>query len=1040
MTRGPKYLPVFYNQGSNNECTAIFVREGKWQLARQSSERFKVDGQNCVSIVLTPENVGESYSSHYRSAEGQTEVIGVKLRGNNTLPGICNEIENRLGRHPRTIIAGHFFFDLREPKYRSKITKGDRPRLHRALKLSRALWDVDREKGNVNKMRTVLQPMISKIEFGDFKMKDFVLETHDFLEETRDTVTGTIDLDEIPDAASYVLPDSENPSDHVPISFFSNDLKLKVTCWNIRGNMVQQPISHGSKSSSSAHQDVSGNVLQRKPGRGIVQDATQNLLLTELQKCASDFLFGDKSHKLLKDLNIGKGNDSVKLEKQATDFLADLETAQSPEVKELSIDPEQRKGLMVFLASKLEKSNVLLDNDTDLPWNDETSQEDKIPSQKDKIRLLKLYSKLDQNEADHKELRELQELCASILKKNKSTSSIASSTSDPEEALERLEEWFSVQGERLVDSWLKNPKKRLNFWLSQPVRNFILDDGSGGNKEHEQWKDYCDENIILDDVAWEHTINEAALRYGYTGARAKRVKWLEADHAAFGDPPPVKEDGSIQYDYLKLMVWDLLLLAIQQESKHNWNKREENSATQWKETYKQLQISLSATSNALEAHIRKVCKLLATADVISDVIVLCDVPAAALRKIGKAEENDKEKEVQPQEMIVEELEKACGVSYRLLYGCNTQTREHRKFGRTIILVKEGSVASCRPLPFVSTEGSTQCMGALLRTWDGKEVEIIGIKLPRNFERVCDEIEDRLLRREVCIVAGDFGSDLRKNQYDQKLSASRNRLGRLLRASKTMWDIPPTKGSRKEEFSAFQSQLTKIDHQDFSMRDFILLGAHTDRSAWNLGGLIDADEILPNANNPSDSAPITWRSGKWTNLQGRALQITTWNVRCNVSAQTNERQDEAESSFLELRPGEGTVKHPKEVKLLDDLIAKVDEVICPGKSDPPKLGEFLENEGLCPIKHLRRAEESAGPEAWPLMFKNRSRAIQNSMLKEQSKTWEKKFGSLHKDNPEPDNKNTRDDQKANLKKFFRKIGQCDDNDDADLVALITYQDV
>merc|ERR1712039_203153 len=103
-----------------------------------------------------------------------------------------------------------------------------------------------------------------------------------------------------------------------------------------------------------------------------------------------------------------------------------------------------------------------------------------------------------------------------------------------------------------------------------------------------------------------------------------------------------------------------------------------------------------------------------------------------------------------------------------------------------------------------------------------------------------------------ILVGDFNVDLRRKTVTSVTPEKFPNLAKMLSQAQR---LPSHLGTNNKQRSAFQAQVSKMFLQDFSMKDFALLGEAFCPAP--LEGLISRTHSLPDAECPSDHAPLSF---------------------------------------------------------------------------------------------------------------------------------------------------------------------------------------
>lgn len=374
----------------------------------------------------------------------------------------------------------------------------------------------------------------------------------------------------------------------------------------------------------------------------------------------------------------------------------------------------------------------------------------------------------------------------------------------------------------------------------QSARDFIADDGSGGKSSINEVLAKAPEPI-MDAVAWDLGLGVGDQKYHFRDTRVERTKWLYPQDSKPDDPALVKAIEPGKHDLFKLMIWDLLLEAVKERARGEWAEGPEH----WDTTFEALRNSLSHSPSVVE-HLSKIAKKIVEAGG-PDVLVLVEASSNILK--GDNPE------------VLRYIISAEGPKYRLL----RPNPEHMDDTSNVaILLREEVFPKFQMQPFVDQENKLlgRAMGAILTDIDGEELQILALHLPSNgynIPAVCGEVEKRLAVPMPTIVAGDLNLDIRVAKAKNKIVADRPLLAKLVETSKHTWDQPKERGSVNKRRTAFQAQVSKINLEDFSVKDTILVPT---AGLGEISGLISRSEQLPSADCPSDHVLLCWRSPKW----------------------------------------------------------------------------------------------------------------------------------------------------------------------------------
>lgn len=393
-----------------------------------------------------------------------------------------------------------------------------------------------------------------------------------------------------------------------------------------------------------------------------------------------------------------------------------------------------------------------------------------------------------------------------------------------------------------VKKFRERPEARWEYWKELRMSEFIAEDGSGGKNHFNAIIDKCTEPLI-DEVAWNIGLGVADVKYHYCSTRVARTSWLYPKGAKGEDLANLKDGGPKpgQYDLFKLMVWDLILERVKDLARKDWPQGPDH----WDKTFEGLKTSLSHTPSTVE-HMEKIVKKLVESP--SDIFVLCE-----------ASEDIISGNPAP---ILAEIAKQNGAKYELLR-CSVLDRT----SNVVVLVKEGSFKSYQIEELLDQDGKQlgRALGVALTTKAGKSLQLVALHLPSNgynIPTVCGEIEKRLARGTPTIVAGDLNLDLRNKKAHSKFINDRPLLGKMVEASKHLWEQGKDKGSVNKRRTAFQAQVSKINLEDFAIKDSVLV---SEPGLGEISGLIGLADILPSEHCPSDHVLLTWHGNSWPSV-------------------------------------------------------------------------------------------------------------------------------------------------------------------------------
>lgn len=405
--------------------------------------------------------------------------------------------------------------------------------------------------------------------------------------------------------------------------------------------------------------------------------------------------------------------------------------------------------------------------------------------------------------------------------------------------------------DQYVTKWLRDPLARWDQWKKQPLCDFIAEDGSGG-------KALLNKGIpaaarpLLDEVAWDLGLGTADREYRYCSERFERVKWflLDTHTGNDGSPPKAQENGTTKYDFFKLLVWDLALSKLRDQARAKWAGHYGKSPDDWDSLFKTIKEELGRTQSAEES-LNATVELVAASR--SDIIILTEMSKAM---IGSPEH--------PETEFVSRVKQAGGFWYRLYKAKATDN-----VSNTVVLARQERFVGGKVESFHSAtqHDKEECkkVGVKLRSTAGEEFQVIGVHLSGSkfdVPEFSDELEYRLNKHSTkTIVAGDFNFDFREPKLLQKMDENRPLIEHLLASSKMLWNQQADLGTVSKKRTPFQCQVSKIDLNDFSMKDFILLSDDLVPGSGTLSGLIARAQLLPDASCPSDHAPLTWEAPK-----------------------------------------------------------------------------------------------------------------------------------------------------------------------------------
>jgi len=177
------------------------------------------------------------------------------------------------------------------------------------------------------------------------------------------------------------------------------------------------------------------------------------------------------------------------------------------------------------------------------------------------------------------------------------------------------------------------------------------------------------------------------------------------------------------------------------------------------------------------------------------------------------------------------------------------------FLNTVILARRSLFKQPNPqLFYTGDQVDHRMIGCTLVPQDGsREIHVLGIHSSGKGHELDISVKklEKAIRPDT-VLLGDFNMDLSKKAGPWGNYKHVPSLAKLVEQAKYQ---PKHLATTNKQRSPFQAQLSKMFMQDFSMKDFAFLGerfCHT-----KLHGPITRQQLLPNAETPSDHTPLSF---------------------------------------------------------------------------------------------------------------------------------------------------------------------------------------
>eukprot|EP00746_Dinoflagellata_sp_MGD_P066912 gnl/MRDRNA2_/MRDRNA2_27658_c0_seq1.p1 gnl/MRDRNA2_/MRDRNA2_27658_c0~~gnl/MRDRNA2_/MRDRNA2_27658_c0_seq1.p1 ORF type:complete len:1580 (+),score=300.65 gnl/MRDRNA2_/MRDRNA2_27658_c0_seq1:113-4741(+) len=414
---------------------------------------------------------------------------------------------------------------------------------------------------------------------------------------------------------------------------------------------------------------------------------------------------------------------------------------------------------------------------------------------------------------------------------------------------EQLLNFFMVRHESLtemeqrafVDKWCKSPLVRWGWWKEQQVRAFLADDGSGGKST---------ENTILEKVV-APVLDESVPSFGLGCAddmpcsdrRRKRTEWLRSDTSHNSKTTALShgEENIADHDYFKLMVWDLLLVAVRDEARKRWK----DGGTAWDNALADVKKSFSENQSQYVS-----CVINSIALLHSDVVVL----------------NEVSQELLYAENFLQRIKDAGGYWYHMYELADPEGTDN-----TVILARyeRFPTATVEPFPL----DSHRKLGLKLHSAvDDQDVQVIGAHLCSDVADVSeffDELEKRLEKHPKTILAANLSFDVRKppkhlaplmNQLtSSEVHKDWRHVQRFLKSNSEVWSIDEDLGTTNTKWTPLQAHVSRTDLHEHSMQDYVFLSNDFMPDEGHITGYISSVHFLPDGMCPALHAPLTWEA-------------------------------------------------------------------------------------------------------------------------------------------------------------------------------------